>query len=309
MKVLLGYEPDAPHLARLSAVAQGAEIVVARCEAEAQREVVDADAYLGNRWFLQALPAARRLLWMQSGSSGMDLVLRGGERLRTVTITSARGIYDDEIADHAVALLLMLRRHLHIARDNQRDGRWLRAPITRLRETHAMVLGFGGVGRAIATRLIPFGIEVVGVRRRPATEPGVVGPDDWRDRLGAIDHLVVALPETPLTRGIVGRSELSALRVGAVVVNVGRGSTLDATAVRSLLRAGHLTGAALDVFDDEPLPLAHPLWAEKDVVITPHVARSPEHAPYRWEPLFEENLRRFAAGEPLLNVVEKDAGY
>src|SRR5262245_44116924 len=203
MKVLLGYEPDAPHLLRLRAVASRAEIVVARCEAEAQREIVDADAYLGNRWFLQALPAARRLAWMQSGSSGMDLVLRGGEQLRAVTVTSARGIYDDEIADHALALLLALRRQLHVARDNQREGRWSRTPLPHLRDTRAMILGFGGVGRAIGTRLTAFGVEVLGVRRRPDGEPGVLGPDEWRGRLGDVDHLLVALPETPMTRAVV----------------------------------------------------------------------------------------------------------
>jgi phosphoglycerate dehydrogenase-like enzyme len=309
MKVLLGYEPDEPHLIGLHAVAAGAEIVVARCEAEAQREIVDADAYLGNRWFLQALPAARRLAWMQSGSSGMDLVLRGGERLREVTITSARGVYDDEVADHAVALLLMLRRRLHIARDNQAAHRWLRDPLPALRGTRAMVLGFGGVGRAIAARLESFGIEVEGVRRCPAGEPGVLGPDEWRPRLGRVDHLLVALPETELTRGIVGHAELSALPAGAVILNVGRGSSIDTDALISHLRAGDLAGAALDVFEHEPLPATHPLWSEERVVITPHVARSPELAPFRWEPLFEENLRRFVAGEPLLNVVEKESGY
>jgi phosphoglycerate dehydrogenase-like enzyme len=309
MKVLLGYEPTEPHLSGLQAVAAGAEIVVAQCEADAQREIVDADAYLGNRWFLQALPAAHHLAWMQSGSSGMDLVLRGGERLREVTITSARGVYDDEVADHAVALLLMLRRRLHIARDNQTDHRWLRVPLPPLRGTQAMVLGFGGVGRSIAARLNSFGIEVQGVRRRPAGELGVLGPEEWRARLGRVDHLVVALPETGLTRGIVGQAELSALPVGAVVVNVGRGSSIDTDALVSHLRTGDLAGAALDVFEREPLAAAHPLWSEERVVITPHVARSAEQAPFRWEPLFEENLRRFVAGEPLLNVVDKEAGY
>jgi phosphoglycerate dehydrogenase-like enzyme len=309
MKVLLGYEPNEAHRTGLEMVAAGAEIVVARCEADAQREIVDADAYLGNRWFLQALPAARRLAWMQSGSSGMDLVLRGGERLREVTITSARGIYDDEVADHAVALLLMLRRRLHIARDNQRDRRWLRDPLPALRGTQAMMLGFGGVGRAIAARLRPFGIDVLGVRRRSAGELGVLGPDEWRAHLADVDHLLVALPETELTRGIVGDAELSALPLGAVVVNVGRGSSIDTEALVSQLHGGHLAGAALDVFEHEPLPPTHPLWSEERVVITPHVARSPEQAPFRWEPLFEENLRRFVAREPLLNVVEKEAGY
>ena len=309
MKVLLGYEPNESHLTGLQVVADGAEIVVAHCEAEAQREIVDADAYLGNRWFLQALPAARRLAWMQSGSSGMDVVLRGGERLREVTITSARGVYDDEVADHAVALLLMLRRRLHLARDNQHDRRWLRDPLPPLRGTQAMVLGFGGVGRAIAARLDPFGIDVLGVRRRPVGELAVLGPEEWRSHLGRVDHLVVALPETELTRGIVGYAEMSALPVGAVIVNVGRGSSIDADALVSQLRAGHLAGAALDVFEHEPLPATHPLWSEERMIITPHVARSPEQAPFRWEPLFEENLRRFVAREPLLNVVEKEAGY
>ncbi len=134
-------------------------------------------------------------------------------------------------------------------------------------------------------------------------------PDSWRARLPETDILVLALPLTPETRQLVGREELAALPHGAFVVNVGRAQTLDEDALLQGLHDGRLGGAGVDVLRDEPPPPDHAAWAEPNLLLTPHVARSPEEPPFRWEPLFVENLRRFAADEPLLNVVDVDAGY
>ena len=229
---------------------------------------------------------------MQSNSMGVDLILdRAGHR--DFTLTSARGVYDVEIAQHAVALALMLVRRLHLFRDAQHRAAWERTALDDLTNLDALILGWGGVGRTIAKLLEPFGARIHAGR-----SDGAYSFD--------VNLLILALPLTRRTRHLVGAKELAALRNGAFVVNVGRGETLDTTA---LLAATHLGGAALDVFEDEPLPPEHPLWSRKDIVITPHVARSIEPAPYRWEPLFEENVRRFAAGEPLLHVVDREKGY
>ncbi len=135
------------------------------------------------------------------------------------------------------------------------------------------------------------------------------GPDTWRTALTTTDVLVLALPLTAETHYLVGADELAALPMGSFVVNIGRGGTLDEQALLAVLRAGQLGGAALDVLEQEPPPPDHPLWHESRVLLTPHVGRSVERPPFRWEPLFIENVRRFAAGEPLLNVVDRERGY
>lgn len=292
MKVLLMYEPGAEHLARLRAAAPDAEIVVARDEAEARLQIVDADAVLGNRWFHQSLDAATKLRWMQSNSMGVDLILERARRSDFV-LTCSRGVYDEEIAQHALALALALVRALPRFRDAQSRAEWDRIPLRTLSGMDALVLGWGGIGRTIARLL-----EACGVRVRAGRSDGDYSFD--------VDLLFLALPLTPRTRRLVGAAQLRALRPGAFVINIGRGETLDTDA---LLAADHLGGAGLDVFDEEPLPADHPLWSRPDILITPHVARNIERPPYRWEPLFEENLRRFVSGEPLLHVVDREKGY
>jgi phosphoglycerate dehydrogenase-like enzyme len=292
MKILLMYEPRAEHLARLRAAAPDADFAVAHDEREARALITDADAVLGNRWFYQSAGAATRLRWMQSNSMGVDLILERAAH-HDFVLTCARGVYDAEVAEHAVALALALVRGLHTFRDAQQRAEWNRIPLRNLGDLDALILGWGGVGRTIAKLLAPFGTRVQ------------AGRSDGRYSFD-VDLLFLALPLTARTRHLVGADALRALRPGAIVVNVGRGETLDTDA---LLAARHLGGAALDVFEDEPLPPEHPLWARRDVLITPHVARSMESPPYRWEPLFEENVRRFAAGEPLLHVVDREKGY
>jgi phosphoglycerate dehydrogenase-like enzyme len=314
VKVLLMYEARPEHLAALRAAAPRAEFAVATSEASAAAAIAGADAVLGNRWLVQSLPHAKRIRWAQSNSMGVDRVLEAREHLRGVTLTNARGVYDDEMAEHAAALVLALLRGLHLSRDAQNAARWNRRPLRRVARTRVLVLGWGGVGRATARALAALGAKVEGVRRRAtgraADETGfVVWGSSWREALPATDVLLLALPLTELTRRLVGAAELAALPTDAFVVNVGRGGTLDEDALLAALRAGRLGGAALDVFETEPLPPEHALWREPRVLVSPHSARSAEDVPHRWEPLFVENLRRFAAGEALLNVVDQDAGY
>lgn len=316
MRLLLMYEPSAHHRAALMAAAPGATLLVAHSEAEAQQLIVEADAVLGNRYFLQALPYARRLRWMQSNSMGMDLILRAGERLRNVVLTNARGVYDDELAEHCLALALALARGLHLARDRQQQRRWERTSLATLAGRRALILGWGGVGRAIARRLRALGMSVAGVRRSHQGAPApdaegflIWGPAAWRAALPSTDLLILALPLTPDTYRLVGAEELAALPAHAWLINIGRGATLDEAALLQALASERLAGAALDVLADEPPPPDHPIWSEARVLLTPHVGRSLERPPYRWEALFVENVRRFAAGEPLLNVVDQQRGY
>jgi phosphoglycerate dehydrogenase-like enzyme len=308
------YPPSAGHRAALEAAAPGVALRVAGDAAEAGRWIEDADLVLGNRYFLQSLPRARRLRWMQSNSVGVDRILDGGVDLGDLVLTCTRGVYDDEVAEHALALALGLVRGLHLGRDAQRERRWPRLSLPTLAGRRALVLGWGGVGRGIARRLAALGVTVEGARRREGTERDeegfrVWGRSTWRRALPQTDLLFLALPLTAETRHLVGRKLLATLPPGARVVNVGRGGTLDEGALLAALRSGRLAGAALDVLEQEPPAPEDPLLGDPRCLVTPHAARSLESPPFRWEPLFVENLRRFARGEPLLHVVDRKAGY
>jgi phosphoglycerate dehydrogenase-like enzyme len=175
-----------------------------------------------------------------------------------------------------------------------------------------LIVGVGGIGQAIAERAAAFGMRVYGSRRTPRPTPGielVVGADGWRELLPAADYIVVAAPLTAETRGMIDAAALAAMKPTAYLINIARGAVLDEPALLAALRAGRLAGAALDTFEPEPLPADSALWAMPNVTITPHAtAHSPRmHA--RQLALYVENLVRFRDGQPLLNVVDKAAGY
>ena len=314
MNILLNYVPSAGHLERLRGHAPKAGFTLARNLEEARAGMVEAEVVLGNRYFLQALPSATRLRWMQSNSMGVDLILRGaGRRLDGVELTCARGLYADEVADHALALLLGVSRGLRESVEAYAERRWPRWPLLTLAGLHALVLGWGALGKAIGRRLHGFGVRVSGVRRTgPTTEAdGVIvhGPETWRAELPKVDLLIIALPLTPATERCVGAAELASLPRDAVVVNVGRGAVLDQAALFGELRSGRLFGAGVDTLIEEPPLAGDPVWEVPRLLVTPHVGRSLEVGVAKWEGLFEENLRRWVVGEPLLNVVDPVAGY
>jgi phosphoglycerate dehydrogenase-like enzyme len=316
VRVALLYQPSEAHLLALRAAAPGAEFVRGEASLEAARAAVaGADCVLGNFYYTEALAGAEQgaLRWVQTPSVGVERHLEVMTNPATV-LTNARGVYDEELADHALALALAVVRGIPAARDRQREARWERGPLPALAERPALVMGLGGMGAALARRLAACGVRVRGVRRRSAlgAPPGVaerVDADRWRDALADTGLLALALPLTRSTRGIIGERELFALPRGAVLVNTARGELVDEHALLRALREGHLLGAGLDVFREEPLPSDHPLWREPRALITPHMGRHPEGAEKRWEPLFVENLRRFARAEPLLNVVSREHGY
>jgi len=317
LNILLMYVPSPEHSERLRQLAPDATFRVARDAPEAARLIVDADAVLGNRFFLQSLPHARRLRWMQSNSMGVDVILRGaGDRLGGVTLTCARGLYSDELADHALALVLGVTRGLRDAVEHYGDRQWGRWSLPTLQGRRCLLLGYGETGRAVARRLLGFGVECLGVRRHAgeaATTDDlgvtVLGPDHWRSLLPSIDLLVVTLPRTRETEACVGAAELADLPAHAIVVNVGRGGVVDERALFERLRNGCLWGAGLDTIEREPPGPDDEVWSVPRLLLTPHVGRSLEQGPPRFEGLFEENVRRFLMGEPLLHVVDQELGY
>ena len=315
MKVVLFYRPGEGHIDALLRAAPGAEIIIAGDEGQAACLAAEAEVIMGNRYFLQTIDRAKKLRWFQSNSVGMDLVLTASDRLNGVTVTSAKGVYDREMAEHGLALALALARELHLFRDRQRERRWEGTGLKSLSGGKALVLGYGGVGRTLSRLLADLGMEVTAVRRRPGVPEGsdprvkVMWGPAWREELAATALLILCLPLTPATRNLVDGAAIGTMKTGALLVNIGRGGTVDEPALLGALRTGKLGGAALDVYGQEPPPEDSPLWGEPSLLMTPHVARSREAPPYRWEPLFAENLRRYVSDQPLLNVVDVSAGY
>jgi phosphoglycerate dehydrogenase-like enzyme len=228
----------------------------------------------------------------------------------------------DPIAEQVLAGILYVIRNLDIAVDQQRRAVWDKQPfvsdaalVRELSECQALVVGMGGIGAAVARRLAAMGCECVGIRRRtdmPLPEGFVRsrGLNDIDRELPDADILVLATPLTPLTRGLLSGSRLDSLPAGAIVVNVARGALVDETALIDRLEAGRLRGAVLDVFHEEPLPAASPLWGMRNVLITPHVAAvSPRLFWERELALFLDNWQRYTAGLPLRNLIDKHAGY
>lgn len=276
-------------------------------------EAIQSAEILCGRPGLDLLEKAENLRWVQVTSAGVDRLPLPELRSRDIILTNARGMHGDTIADHVMALILARTRQLPTRFENQKRRRWERGGNSRELAGSTMgVVGLGGIGSKVAQRAIGFGMEVVGTRRSGAGVPGVrrvTTPDRIRDLLPLCEYLVICCPLTPETDGLIGESELSALPTGAYLVNIARGAIVVESALIEALRKGHLDGAGLDVFSEEPLPSGSPLWDMQNVIITPHVAGQQANYATKAARRFAENLRRWHQGEPLKWVVDFDIGY
>jgi phosphoglycerate dehydrogenase-like enzyme len=257
------------------------------------------------------LEDAGRLRWVFTRGAGMDSQPLERYRERGVVLTNGSGLVAGPIAESLVlAMLAAAKRFPDLVRAQDR-AEWLRRPpgFGELDGTRALVLGYGEIGRAAAARLAGFGVEVVGVRRRPSNDPVVIGPDQWRRRLPEFDWVLVTVASIAANRHLVGAAELAAMKPGAWILNVTRGWIVDQAALLEALQAGRIGGAYLDVTDPEPLPPDSDLWRLPNVIITPHASWASRRFGERSAELFLDNLARYEAGRPLRNIVDLQAGY
>lgn len=247
-----------------------------------------------------ALPRLTGLAVVQSLRAGVDellpLVPDG------VTIANGRGLHDASTAEHALGLILAAQRELPRWVADQAAGRWDPSFVGSLADRRVLLVGAGSIGGAIARRLEACEAVVTAVARRARPAEGVRGVDELDALLPAAEIVVLVLPDDPSTRGTLDARRLALLPDGALVVNVGRGTAIVTAALRAELESGRLR-AALDVVDPEPLPADHPLWHAPGLLLTPHVGGGSASFPPRARRLVIDQLRRFAAGEPLVNVV------
>jgi len=253
------------------------------------------------------------LRWVHYSATGVEHMPLDLFRERGVVLTNGAGLYAQPIAEHVVMCMLAARLNLLGMLRAQAAAAWMPDAESdqELSGSVALVLGYGQLGRAIGTRLAALGVDVLAARRSAGLERDgvVVSARDWRDRLPDVDFLVLTLPSTRETRKIVGADELAALKPGAWIVNVARGSLVDEPALLDALSSGRLGGAVLDAFAQEPLPPDHPLWRLPNVILSPHSSWRSSRLDERQVELFSDNLGRFLTGRPLRNVVDLEIGY
>lgn len=291
---------------------------------------------MNEREFLKVLPAAEVLFawglarrhvekagalrWLHTPLAGVDRVLNPELMCTDVRVTSARGVNAVAVAEHTFAMLLALTRGIADAVRAQGDKRWtmneLDARVPPLEELDGKlmgILGLGAIGRELAVRCRAFGMQVWGVVRRQQKKPDcvdrllVAGRED--DVIRKADVLVLALPKTPATDGCIGERQLRRMKSSAILINVGRGSLVQESALIRALREGWIAGAGLDVFAEEPLPRTSPLWSMPRVVVSPHIGGAhPDYMP-RAAALFIDNLGRYLRGRTLTNEIDRETGY
>jgi phosphoglycerate dehydrogenase-like enzyme len=318
-------------LDRIRAAAPGARIVTVSVEGLADGPLEDVEVmlrgWLNSDVFDRILARAPRLSWVHSATSGVERALTPSALDRGLVVTNARGVFSRPIAEYVVMMILAVSRRLPQLLELQRERTWQPLEGTELRDVTVGIVGLGSIGRAVGALATAFGCRVVAVRRRGDAGSAPSGPDEdgrplgelMLDRVGGpeslpvllaeSDFIVLAAPLTPETEGMINAETLALVKPGAWLINVARGRLIDERALLRALRDGELGGAVLDTFRDEPLGSTSPFYDLSNVIVTPHTAWSSGRVLDRSVELFCENLRRFATGEPLLNVVDPSAGY
>jgi phosphoglycerate dehydrogenase-like enzyme len=317
--LLLGFDEGRlsnSHVERVRAAAPDMRVVVTR-DHDTIAGALDEIEIVAGDFPRDLLPAARNLRWLQQWGAGADWLLRHSDiTALDFVLTNASGVHAIPISEQIMGMLLMFGRWLHQAARAQERRAWRRPErdeLFELADKTMLLIGVGAIGERTAALASAFGMRVLGVRHNPDIgAPGVeemFGPGQLLERLPEADIVVLTVPLSRETRGMIGERELRAMKPSAYIVNIGRGGTIREEALIRALREGWIAGAGLDVFAEEPLPETSPLWELENVIITAHYAGLTPRYDERAMAIFLDNLRRYRAGEPLRNVVDKQAGY
>lgn len=293
------------------------QVVAPETEAEARREIADADAAYG--WTPpDMLPLAQKLGWLQNPNAGPHVGYYYQALIEhPVVITNPRGTFNDHIGQHIMMYVLALARGLPYYMEAQRARRWdkdaRQSPYIDLAAATALVVGVGGIGHEAARLCDAFGMRVIGVDARWEYEAPFVekhSPGDLDTLLPEADFVIVCVPHTPQTEGMWNARRFKLMKRTAYFINIGRGLTTKIDDLTLAIETGEIAGCGLDVFEIEPFPEDHKLWTLPNVILTPHIAvKDAENIDERQFQLLLDNARRFAAGEPLRNVVNKAVWY
>ncbi|MCO6454877.1 MAG: D-2-hydroxyacid dehydrogenase [Pirellulaceae bacterium] len=333
MKLVIHPPVDDYRLARIRQAAAGGVVVNARDTEQARQELPDADAFFG-KMTPELLAVAGQLRWVQAPTASLEHYVFPELVEHPCVLTNMRGLFSDVIADHVFGYILCFARNLHLYIRRQIQRRWEPVGGESARSTFAAgpgqvsamdlahrhlsdctvgIVGLGQIGREVARRARAFEMRVLAVD--PVAWPAPDDVDALWDLAGLprllseSDFVVIAAPHTPSTAGMFGAEQFRQMRTSAYLINIGRGVIVRLDELTAALQAGQLAGAALDVFETEPLPEAHPLWAMENVIITPHVAACSPHIAGRHLDVLLNNIRRFRSGMPLWNVASKSEWF
>lgn len=272
-------------------------------------------------WILKSaeLAAAPHVKWVHTSAVAVETLCLGDLFARGIVVSNTRAVQAVPIAEHVMAVVLALAKQLPFAIDNQRQARWAQNEFMGERLPWLLkgktlgVIGVGTIGTEIARRARAFGMEVIAMRRRVGANvegfERIFGPEQLYQFLSLCNVLVIAAPLTPQTHSLLGAAQFAQLPKGAIVVNVGRAKIIDTDALVDALKSGHLGGAALDVFPQEPLPAEHALWKTPNVIVTPHTSGFRQG---HWDEVIEvfaENIERYQRGEPVKFRIDPEFGY
>jgi phosphoglycerate dehydrogenase-like enzyme len=315
MRVVLCYPVKEKHLAQIRAAAPDWEVVDAGQERVAT-ELLAADIFCGHAKVPVPWPEVvrnGRLRWIQSSAAGLDHCLTPEVVASTIPVTSASGVLADQVTEHAIALATSLTRSLPEFAQAQARKEFIRRPTRDLTHATVGIVGLGGVGRQLASVLSAFKTRILATDWYPIDKPDYVaelwGPDRLPDLLRAVDILFLCAPLTDQTRGMINAEALALLQPHAYLINVARGQLVVERDLVAALKAGKLAAAAMDVTEQEPLAETSELWEMPNVIITPHVGGQSARRIDDMTDFFCENIRRFRAGEPLRNLVDKRLGF
>jgi len=304
--------------AKLAAESPEVRVVVAEDKDAATREIVDADAAFG--WLTEDLLAAsKKLRWLQAPQAAPAAGYYYPAMMdHPVKVTNFREIFNDHISAHILSFVLAFARGLHVFIPQQLRREWKKSSqeagdVVHLPEATALIVGVGGIGAETARLLAAFGVTVLATDARRTSAPAGVAelhrPEALDNLLPRADFVILTVPHTPATEGFFNRARFQKMKRSAFFINIGRGMTTRLDDLVDALNAREIAGAALDVYEIEPLPETHPLWTMPNVLLTPHMAG---HGPYlndrRYE-ILAENCRAFAAGKPLRNEVDKRSWF
>jgi phosphoglycerate dehydrogenase-like enzyme len=301
------------HAAAAAGLAERAELVaLPRGQSPSDEHCARAEGLLA--WGVPPglLPRMPRLRWAQALTAGVEGWLALPDLPAGLTLTSARGTHFESMPENILGALFYLTKPYAAIAEDQKRGHWARRIATPLNGQTLGILGLGAIGQAVARLAVALGMRVIGTSRRATPLPGlaeVLPPEGTDAVLAAADFLLLLLPATPATESFIDAGRLARMKPTAWLLNFGRGALIDDDALIAAVREKRIAGAILDVFRQEPLPATHPFWTTPGIMVLPHIGGPHPRRDAIVARLFAENLGRFLAGEPLREVVDRQAGY